>query len=384
VKYSYVAGFFLEGLTTGIFPPRLVAWFGRIAVMGDQPPYDAGAQGTDDPTVADARQGLTEERSSYYQDDDGWTQQVTNREVAIFSISGWSDFLFPAVESFRQFKYLKSLDPMWPVEIALADVGHPPAQNKASQWQHLNDQAWQFLESQINGSHRQQTTVSSMPTICPQGGATNLDAAQRLTGRTPEDLSKGTLTVNYAAGGLIDNWHTPGDSPFADLVDPDNLIVDPVVGTPPAQRNSCRVSTNAPVHQPIRYTAVSQSLPTPKIYIGLGHVDIDQYQLVGKTATLEARVWDVSPNGTQVLMTRGTYRIDPSGYDVPGGSLELPLFGNQWTLEAEHKIRLDLTLVDAPSFMPSNQPGTFSFGSPHLVLPTRQATDLSISGAVLP
>jgi hypothetical protein len=145
-------------------------------------------------------------------------------------------------------------------------------------------------------------------------------------------------------------------------------------------RNVCRESTKVAVEQPIRYTAFSKPLSVPRTYIGLGHVDIPAYVLTGKTATLDARVWDVFPDGgPQLLMDRGTYRIDPPGYDPVGGSIELPLFGNQWTLDAGHQVRLDLTLVDSPSFLPSNQAGTtLTFSPPTLVLPTREATELTL------
>ena len=79
--------------------------------------------------IRQIRRGLTEFRGAYYQDE-GWSQQRDGRKVAVFSIQGWTDDLFPAVESFRMFKYLKRLDPRWPVELALADVGHSRAQNK--------------------------------------------------------------------------------------------------------------------------------------------------------------------------------------------------------------------------------------------------------------
>src|SRR5207302_11432595 len=150
------------------------------------------------------RRGLTELRGAYYQDQQ-WGAQAGDREVAIFSVSGWSDDLFPPVEAFRQFKYLKSLDRLWPVEVAVADVGHPRAQNPASEWHHLNDQAWGFLKEQIGGSHRQETNVFSMPTICPSSGAEETGPNQRLTGRTPEDLSKGTLTIDYWSPGTLLN-----------------------------------------------------------------------------------------------------------------------------------------------------------------------------------
>ena len=121
----------------------------------------------EDPQLAQIRRGLTEFRGAYYQDE-GWEPQVEGRKVAIFSIQGWTDDLFPAVESFRMFKYLKRLDPRWPVEVALADVGHSRAQNKPETWHRLNAQAFQWLQSQINRSHEQQTTVSREPTVCDE------------------------------------------------------------------------------------------------------------------------------------------------------------------------------------------------------------------------
>jgi len=121
-------------------------------------PYDP-----EDATIRQIRRGLTEFRGSYYQNE-GWARQASGRKVAIFGIQGWTDDLFEAVEVFRQYKYLKALDPDWPVELELADVGHPRAQNPASTWRRLHDQAWQYLQSNIGGSHDQTTTVASQPT----------------------------------------------------------------------------------------------------------------------------------------------------------------------------------------------------------------------------
>ena len=56
----------------------------------------------------------------------------------------------------------------------------------------LNAQAFQWLESNINRSHEQQTTVSSETTVCGDRGP-----PQRVVGRTPEDLANGALTLQY-------------------------------------------------------------------------------------------------------------------------------------------------------------------------------------------
>ena len=386
IKYSYATGFLAEGIAGGFFettPENIPGWYADVVVAGD--PYDAGIVGTDRPVyIPELRRGLTELRGSYYQDE-SWAAQRDNREVAIFSVSGWTDDLFPPVEAFRQFTYLKSLDRLWPVELAIADVGHPRAQNPPAEWRHLNDRAWGFLKEQIGGSHRKQTNVSSMPTVCsadgqPEGGL------RELTGRTPQELANGTLTVNYMSGDTLVN-RKPPTFPAPDPADLDNLQTDPAFGSALLGLPACRQSIQATTLPPARYTGTSAALDRPRIYVGLGSVHAD-YTLAGATtATLNARVWDVAPDGHALLVTRGTYRIDgngtPAGFDpIPTGSLELPLFGNQWTLASGHRIRLDLTEVDYPTFLPGNTTAaTITFGAAQLVLPTREATELTLPGA---
>jgi X-Pro dipeptidyl-peptidase-like protein len=392
IKYSYATGFLAEGIANGFFesaPENIPAWYADAVSAGD--PYDLGSPNTDrDPFLKQLRAGLTELRGAYYQDET-WAPQVGNREVAIFSISGWTDDLFPPIEAFRQFKYLKSLDRLWPVEVAVADVGHPRAQNRPAQWQHLNARAWGFLNEQLDGSHRRQTTVSSLPTIC--GADANGAGIHQLTGRTPEELSKGSLTVEYATAGTLFNRKptvVPPAPPPADP-DPDNMQTDPAFGSALLGLPGCRQSLAPTTAPEVRYSGVSSPLTQPRTYVGLGFVRVGYLVTGGTTATLDARVWDVAPDGEALLVTRGSYRIDGNGtvagYDpLPAGTIDLPLFGNQWTLEKGHRLRLDLTEVDYPTFLPANAQGDptephVSFPGAQLVLPTREATELTIPGA---
>jgi hypothetical protein len=364
-KASYITGLFALGTTKGAFDPQIDAWNARITGVGD--PYPDG-----DPVLQDAAVGLTELRSAYYQDE-GWTAQAGDREVAVFSVSGWTDDLFEAVESFRQFKYLKRLDPRWPVEVRVADIGHSRAQNKPATWKRLNADAWSFLQSQISGSHRQQTTVQSEPTVCETEADQAGDGARRITATTPEGLAAGRLSVTYGGGD-----HTLV-SPLA-VADPDGEGTDPVVGQPGTPGEACRTSTTP--SSPGRYTGVSEPLARPATYVGLGEVDVSYAVTPALTqAQLDARVWDVPPSGPAYLITRGTFRIDSlNGYDPGAGTLRLPLYGNHWELAAGHRIRLDLTQVDAPTFRPNNQPSSIHFGTPELVLPTREARTDTLVG----
>ena len=378
-KLSWVGGLFALGTATGVFdegtdvppptnengPENIPAWNTRIIVAGD--PYPDG-----DPVLQQAARGLTELRSAYYQNE-GWTSQVGKREVAVFSIQGWSDDLFEAVESFREFKYLKRLDRLWPVSVAVADVGHSRAQNRPQTWQRLNAQAFQWVQAHINGSHRQQTTVTSEPTICSDDpGQPGPSSAHAVTATTPEGLSQGTLTITY---GGAPNLLGPGSG----TGDPNGPATDPIIGDIVAPTGDCRTSD-----QPATggYTGTSQPLTNHTTYVGLGEVDV-HYALGDPLAQaqLDARVWDVPPTGPAFLMTRGTYRIDAlNGYDPAAGDLRLPLFGNHWLLAGGHKIRLDLIQVDEPFLRRNNQLTTITYGSPKLVLPTREARVEALTG----
>lgn len=234
----------------------------------------------------------------------------------------------------------------------------------------LNDQAWQFLQSNINGSHDQETIVSSQPTICEEDGEPDRNdlAAQELTGRTPESLSNGTLSVNFGGGDVL--------TEISGARDPDNPNTDPLAGAP----DPCRSSTEPPLPLGVDYyRGQSQPLPDERTYVGLGEVEIP-YTLTGAVAEVNARVWDIAPNGgPTLLMTRGTYRLE-LGKDPSSGTLRLPLFGNQYQLKPGHRLRLDLQEVDSLTFRHNNTTNTFDFSNPTLKLPTRQSGDKTLTG----
>ncbi len=382
-KASYITGLFAVGNSRGVFeegqatntgsegPVNIPAWNTRIVGGGD--PYDVTA-GVEDPIVKQARRGLTEFRSAYYQDE-GWDAQEAGRKVAVFSIQGWTDDLFEAVESFRMFKDLKRRDPRWPVEVAVADIGHSRAQNKPAQWRRLNHQAWQWMQSHINGSHEQETTVSSQPTICASDGEPDRNdlAAQELTARTPESLANGTLSIEYSGGKELTNASGADDR--------DNVRTDPVAGgidqALTGGGGDCRTSTKEP--SATRYTGQSEPLPNQRTYIGLGEVVIP-YTFTGLVGEVDTRVWDIAPNGgPTLLVTRGTYRLN-AGRDAPAGTLRLPLFGNHYQLKPGHRVRIDLQEDDSPTFRPNNTINSFTFSKPKLVLPTRQSGDKTLTG----
>ena len=365
-KQSYVTGLFASGQTKGVFEagtstdaPFACTYGdceGTININSWKARTDAGdPTAPEDVIIRQIRRGLTEFRGAYYQDE-GWSQQENGRKVAVFSIQGWTDDLFPAVESFRMFKYLKRLDPRWPVELALADVGHSRAQNKPETWHRLNAQAFQWLQSNINGSHEQRTTVSSEATVCGDEGGPS-----RAVGTTPEDLANGSLSIQYPSGTTV--------SPLG-AADPNGPATDAIAGPIVQPGEPCRQS-DGPIPPGAGYTAYSSPLVKTQTYVGIGTVRVPYTWAGAASGQLDARLFDVAPDGTELLMTRGAYRLEN---DPPAGVINLPLYGNHWLLRPGHRIRLDLTQVDNPTYRASNIPSSISFGQGvTLTLPTRQA-----------
>jgi hypothetical protein len=234
-------------------------------------------------------------------------------------------------------------------------VGHSRAQNKPDTWHRLNNQAFQWLQSNINGSHEQQTTVSSEATVCSDEGG-----PARAVGRTPEDLANGTLSIHYPSGTTV--------SPLG-VADPNGPATDAIAGPIVQPGESCRHS-DGPVPPGAGYTQYSPPLTSTRTYVGIGTVTVPYTWAGAASAQLDARLFDVAPGGTELLMTRGTYRLE----DAPlAGVITLPLYGNHWRLEPGHRIRLDLTQVDNPTYRASNVPSSISFAQGvTLTLPTRE------------
>jgi hypothetical protein len=363
-KESYLTGLFALGETKGVFEEGTSTDAPYGCTYGDcegtinihlwKLRTDSGdPTSPEDAIIKQIRRGMTEFRGAYYQDE-GWSQQENGRKVAVFSIQGWTDDLFPAVESFRMFKYLKRLDPRWPVELALADVGHSRAQNKPDTWHRLNNQAFEWLQSNINGSHEQSTTVSSEATVCGDE-----DGPSRAVGTTPESLANGTLSIHYPAGTTV--------SPLG-AADPNGVATDAIAGPLVQPGEPCRQS-DGPIPPGAGYTEYSQPLESTRTYVGIGTVSVPYTWAGALSGQLDARLFDVAPDGTELLMTRGAYRLEN---EPMAGVITVPLYGNHWRLSPGHRVRLDLTQVDNPTYRASNVPSSISFGQGvTLTLPTR-------------
>jgi predicted acyl esterase len=90
----------------------------------------------------------------------------------------------------------------------------------------------------------------------------------------------------------------------------------------------------------------------------------------GRFGQLDARLWDVAPDGQQTLVTRGTYRLTEN----QTGRISFQLFGNAYRFEPKHRPKLELLGNDAPFLRPSNDAFTIEVSQASVTLPTREPT----------
>jgi predicted acyl esterase len=91
---------------------------------------------------------------------------------------------------------------------------------------------------------------------------------------------------------------------------------------------------------------------------------------------LDARLYDVKPDGTRLLVTRGTFTVDAGYTAVPPPSIgsadvKLVTYGNLWQVGTDDLVQLELTNVDTPYIEPSRIPSVTTLSNVKLTVPVR-------------
>jgi predicted acyl esterase len=274
-------------------------------------------------------------------------QARTVRPVPVLSIQGWTDPLFPAVQTLQMFRKLKAADPTYPIQMVFGDVGHSNAQNPAWQWQPINTLAYGFLEEHVLGqqslappkqAYSFQTECSGTGQPAPIAGEWDSLASSNV------ELTSTTATTTSSV-----------DPNPADGVDSDPIA------------NSGCLTEDASTTDP---GAAYYSFPsTGEHLLGLPTVRLP-YTLVGQDATVAFKLWDRKPDGSKTLVTRGEYRLSTAAGDPATGVLKTTLYGNDWVFPAGDTIVLQVTQNDAPYLRPDNEPSAIEWSGVTLDLPT--------------
>ncbi|HEY8030683.1 MAG TPA: CocE/NonD family hydrolase [Gaiellaceae bacterium] len=274
-------------------------------------------------------------------------QAATVRPVPVLSIQGWTDPLFPVVQTLQMFRKLKAADPSYPIQMVFGDVGHSNAQNPAWQWQPINTLAYGFLAAHVLGQK----------TLAPPKQAYSFQTECSGTGRPApiagewDSLASTHVTLTSTTAKTTSS------------VDPnpaDGVDSDPIA-------NSGCLTENATTTDP---GAAYYSFPsTGEHLLGLPTVHLP-YTLTGQDATVAFKLWDQRPDGSKTLVTRGEYRLSTAAGDPASGILKTYLYGNDWVFPAGDTIVLQVTQDDAPYLRPDNEPSAIEWSGVTLDLST--------------
>ena len=349
-KQSYTAGLYAVGRAeaNGRYDENPLDFGTNLDVQTERiqqgEPYDPST----DPVLAQIVDSYTY-RSPYDATDYfNALQAGTVRPVPVLSIQGWTDPLFPAVQTLQMFRKLKGIDPSYPVQMVFGDIGHSNAQNPPLQWQPINTLAYRFLEAHVLG----RTSLSppmqaySFQTECGGQGQPAPIAGQW------DSLATSSVTLTSA---------NPATTSSVDPNPADGAATDPIA-------NSGCLTENASTTDP--GAAYYSFASTGEHLLGLPTVRLP-YSLTGQDAAVAVKLWDEKPDGSKTLVTRGDYRLSTAAGDPATGVLKTYLYGNDWVFPAGDAIVLQVTQDDAPYLRPDNEPSAIDWSGVTLNLPTR-------------
>lgn len=403
MKRSIVAGLYASG-KTGVPPGSSRTTFAPYideAISCLQLPYPQSASNPAcTSTMQETLPDFLNERSAYYQT--RFFRKIEKRpgwRVPIFSAGAFTDPLFPAAEHTRMVNRILDAVPGYPVKSYYGDYQHF-VQNKAKEWGDVcvgeSDRHVCTVDEYTRGLNKKPATLS-------RTGATTLlnrfldhyskPRANRSQRRPSSDVTASLQVCPENAG------ERPADEPgprfraptFGALApnrlrfafdDPQTtfstvlpnqhaLDADPVA-------NQAANSRRCPVHTdpagPGVATYTSDPLADRAIAIGATKVRVD-FGVSPSSAQgvqLNARLYDVFPNGSAVMVDRGPRVLTDT--EVANGRVAFETHGNGWAFEPGHSIRIELAQDDDPFIHRSDLPqasSSLSLQRVKLTLPVR-------------
>jgi len=280
--------------------------------------------------------------------------------------SGWNDDLFPPSQSLRVYNDLRARDPNADVSLLFGDVGHARGSNKLTVNAGFNDLTEAFFAKHLLGSAASSVrgkrfaapdpgSVTTYEMTCPANGP----------GAAPDAGPHSADSWNKAHPGAVFFAGTDAQTVVGSGGNPATAAAFDPIGQRPSDGCATVPAEIAPG------TAVyTYDVPATGAFTLLGLPTIEaEIATSGPNGQLAARLWDVSPGGEQLLVTRGNYRL----LDNQSGSVTFQLHGNGYRFGPGHTAKLELLGADSPYLRSSN--GAFSVTVSKLTveLPTLEA-----------
>jgi len=346
---SYLAGLYAAGqpLGNGFFAPPLVDDSADITtqtlrtLVGNPFRYE-------DPIVANGIHQFRTFKSAI-----GIEPKTT---VPIFWVQGLTDPLFTAFESIQMANRLRAFDPAYPIKLFFGDLGHYYAAERVDEWDAAHEMMNAFLDHYL-------ADAGPAPAFDATAAITrcfNPDHPMELvTAPGWDTLHTDVMGLEAEATGVSASA-IPSEAGFA--TDPVLTEQLPV----PAPYKGCRRLKPALPDM----NAVTYEFPVDEAVTLIGGPVVEiTYATTAPDVELNIRLWDVAPDGTQALVTRGTFRsLDGPGTDL---SATFQIAPTGYRFASGHTIKLEVTANDAPYRQPSNVPALLTPTRAVLTLPTR-------------
>jgi len=267
--------------------------------------------------------------------------------VPILAIQGTTDGVITPVEAMMMWDKLKAFAPDYPVSIIFGDIGHQPATNPADLLAYANDRGNSFFDSTLRGVGSEPVFgVEAALTRCRPGSSS--ESLQIISATSPVALA--SHGVDFSSPGTRTTLNTGGGAESALLGQ---------VGIAPCP-------TMATSFDP---GVARWFWPTTDVTIaGQAQIRLTLHT-TGSDVQLNTRLWNLTPGGTQTLITRGTFRLAVApgttdmtiAYEIPAAFYHVP---------SGDYIKLEVTGYDAPHFQADTIASTTTITSVVLHLPT--------------
>jgi len=257
--------------------------------------------------------------------------------------NGWTDDLFPPEQALRVYNQAKDAAP---VSLQFGDLGHSRGSNKPTVNRPFNAQGAAFFGAylQRSGTPPAPGSVTAYTQTCPQSAP---DGGP-YTAPSYAALHTGTVTFGSSAAQTVTATGDPTTS----------SAFDPIAGT----SDACKTITSQTAAGNAVYTRTGSGFTL----LGLPTVTAT-INTAGSFGELNSQLFDVAPNGSERLISRGAYRLT----DNQAGPITFQLHGNGYHFDPGHTVKLVLLGSDAPYLRKSNNPAfTVAVSDVTVTLPT--------------
>ena len=256
--------------------------------------------------------------------------------------SGWADDILPLSESLRAYGSLRHGGRAAPVSLQVLDTGLGRGGSHPNQELAASDQAATFFDAHLRrrGRGPGAGAVLAYTDACPRTAA----GGRRVLARSWAGLHPGAVRFYAPRGQRVTS--AGGDPATAAALDPASPAADA------CRRLAAVVSPGTAIVAGRARGFTLLGRPTVRAFVAAS----------GPFGQLDSRLWDVAPDGTQTLVTRGTYRLTPG----QRGTIRFQLNGGGHRFPAGHTVKLELLGADPPYLRPSN--GVFGIALANVTL----------------